>query len=293
MSKPTKINFSKKSMQCIGKLALAQETVISKNQFLNYSTESQLNKFISQGYIERAQNDYLHTTSKFNTEFRKQFGEINKDYSHASFSGSKSINHSSGIQKVMESIPKSYLLNDDVKITSGKDLTDEYNRLCKTQDYKTEVNNYVEEQKNLIQEYQTELNYYYQMENKEMVDFANQRELEDKLNHSQQIVDIYNNEKDFCSPPDCKLTMSIECFQSQIDYFKEQLQNEDLTIKETNSLNYTIEQMEQLYEQTIERNETVITYCVESITDNYRSLDLCLKENMEVITHIETIYIKV
>lgn len=293
--KSTKINFNKSNMQAIGKICLAQEGIISKSDFQKYSTSNMMNKYISEGYFKKSNDDYIQATEKFANSFRKDYGKINPDYCSSYFSGSKSINHTSGIERIVQSIDRNAIIKDNVYFKSGKDLSDEFNSVSKYKAYKEEVNNYVSEKLEEITNYKQELQELYSNDNKSVDDYLYQRELEDKLSHSEMIIDIYNNRgiQNFCSPPDLQITTDIETFKNQIDNLKSDLDNEDLTRKEFNSLSSTIDQMEQVLEQTITRNETVITYAVESVTDNYRNIDLCLKENYEVITHTDIIYVRV
>lgn len=290
----SKINFKKSNNQAVGKITLAQEGLISKKDFLKYCTENVINKYVSSGYFTREESGYYKTTEKFNRDFRREYGKINPTYVASAFSPNRSINHMQGIERVTQAIDRKDLINDKVKIVSGKDLSDEYNKICRYSNFKNEMKEYVSQQQNLIIQYQKQLEEINSIKEKTIDDYTNKWELENKLRHSEIITNIYQDPKrDFCSPPDVRFTMEIGTFRTQIDNLRDDLENESLSRREYKNLESTISQMEQYYEQCVDEQETVITYSLESVTNNYREVELIQKENYETITHQKIIYIRV
>ena len=282
-------------MQALGKIALGTEGVISKNTFLQYSSQSMLDKYTKNGYLKRKDGDgnYYQTTEKFNTSFRKEYGKINKDYSDCRFSANRSINHASGLERMITAIDRRDIINDNVTITSGGTLSDNYEKFSHSNTARNRMESVYNENVILVNHYTNEINDLRAIEDKTQEIYTNLFELENQLKHSQTIVDLYESDKEFASPPDAQLTMTVDAFQTQIDNLKSELENDDLSRKEYNALNDTINQMEQYMEQVVSEEQTIVTYSIEAVTNNYRSIDLIQKENYETITEQKIIYIRV
>lgn len=297
MSKKTSlpVKFSKSNLQALGKIALGTEGVLSKNTFLQYSSQNMLDKYVTNGYLKRKDGDgnYYQTTEKFNTAFRKEYGKINKDYSDCRFSANRSINHASGLEKMITAIDRRDIINDNVTITSGGTLSDNYEKFSHSNTGRDRMESLYEQHSLLVNQYTTEINELKALDNKTQENYTNLFELENQLKHSQTIVDLYESDKEFASPPDAQLTMTVDAFQTQIDNLKNELENDDLSRKEYNALSDTINQMEQYMEQVVSEERTIVTYSIEAVTNNYRSVDLIQKENYETITEQKIIYIRV
>lgn len=297
MPKKFKPNFSKTAMQCVGKSMLATEGVISKSDFLKYSTSNMLTKLCDTGYFTKVTNedDLYKSTEQFNKEFRQTYGEIDSHYASSGFSPSRSTKHSSGLMMIQDSIPRDAMVKNQVVIDSGKDLTDEYNDACLTKAYREEVKNYMEEVRESVNSLKAELSYFDNLNSNEMTieDFHAKTQVEEELAKQERIVDIYENENAFCSPPDVRYTMPVEVFHSQIENLEEVLSGYKETSWDYKHLSDTIDQMQNLYEQVVEREETVVTVSYEIVTNSYSAQEIQQKLNYERITHQDVIMVRV
>lgn len=297
-SKSSTLKFTKSNVQALGKIALGCEGLISKDTFLQYSTQNMLDKYVADGYMKLKSTDgknyQYQTTEKFNTAFRKEYGNQNKNYSNCKFSQSKSCNHSSGLQTIVKAIDRKDIINDNVVITSGGTLSENYSKYSHTADFREKAENLYNQHQELIAEYQKEIDRIQSMENISLENYTNMYDLQDQMKQSQMIVELYESKNDLCSPPDAQLTMGIDAFQTQIDNLKYQLEHDDsLSRKEENSLNSVINQMEQYMEQVIYEERTEVSYSVEVITSNYHAIDIQQKVNYETITEQKVIYVRV
>lgn len=290
MAKKTKINFNKTNTQMIAKTLYANEGVISKDKFLSFASQTTLQKYINEGYLTKIEDGYYKATSSYTQSFRRNYGQINSKYADAHFEASRSLTHSKGIEKITNAIDPRDLLKN-VEIRSGANLTDDYSHLRKdnyTKEIFTNLENKtlanISNLENQISEIRNNVN---------ESNILELRKLENELEKEQLVIESLET-KNQASPPDLELTMPMDCFHNQIENLKSQLEELDNPYsKEYHSLESTINQMETIEARALETFQTEITYCVEAVTDNYRGLDLQLKENYSLVRNIEIVYVRV
>ena len=175
--KTTDIKFTKSNMQIIGMIALGSEGVISSNTFLNHATQTSIDRYCRDGYFEKKfvadkngknYQDYYKTTEKFNTAFRKEFGKQNHEYIESRFSQSKSYKHSSGIEKVITAIDPRDMLKSNAVISSGRMITDEYDKFIGSKTYRNRAEELYQEHLQLAETYRQEIADIQNMEKMEL-----------------------------------------------------------------------------------------------------------------------------
>ena len=290
--------FTKSNTQALAKIMLASEQTISRDTFLKYSTENMLDKYVSSGLLTKTGQDgnYYQCTDAFKDSFRKEYcNKVNTDYAGSKFSQSKSLNHSAGIERIVSHIDRNEFFKDDVVIKSGLNLSEDWSKQSSYKSVRNKIDDIYQENLQLKDTYTQQIKDLQAIENKTYGEYSNLFQLEKDLKHCENVIELYEGKHDFASPPDVQLTMPIETFHNQIENLRSTLNDEDngMTRAQHNSLERTINQMEEYYQECISESQEVISYSLEVVTSNYRDLTLEQKANFETITNTKVIYYKV
>lgn len=276
-----KLNWKNKTLEKVARYFLYSEGRLSKDQIIEIGNQTLYQKLKAGGYIEEVKNTdkgIFKTTDKLRSQYK-----VNID-SNARFSGSGSTEHSKGVYNVINLLPNNIIMEG--KIQTEEYLKDEFKMLKREEEFKTNLQSYKDKLHNDKIELTTK--YHKDLENTQ----------EDKkallkaeyLKEVEQIdykLKILNDKNRGISNPDFR----VIALRDQTEEILRNLRNE----RDTLDSNYRINQFNEAIakiETIISKTETrEISLNFEVITKNYEARDIIAKENYEIITGQEIIYI--
>ncbi|MDU5082840.1 hypothetical protein [uncultured Tissierella sp.] len=277
-----KLNWNNKTLEKVARYFLYSEGRLSKDQIIEIGNQTLFHKLKSGGYIEEVKNTdkgVFKTTEKLRNQYK-----VNVD-SNARFSGSGSTEHSKGVYNIVKLLPQNIIMQG--KIQTEEDLKDEFKKLKKKKEFKTNVTSYREklnsDKINLIAKYK-----------KELQGTPKSRQALLKAHYTKEIEKIDYRLKVL---GDTKRGISHSDFRviATREEAEELLINLQLERDKFEDSYYiarfdrAIDKLQNIISGAEPTQEIQINF--EIITKNYEARDIIAKENYEVVTGEEMIFL--
>lgn len=277
-----KLNWKNKTLEKVARYFLYSEGRLSKEQIIEIGNQTLYQKLKAGGYIEEVKNTdkgIFKTTDKFRNQYK-----VNID-SNARFSGSGSSEHSKGVYNVINMLPDGIIMEG--KIHTEEFLKDELKIFKREMEFKTNLQNYKDRLNNDKMELTTKYNNDLKNtpEDKQALLKAGYLKEVEQIDYRLKVL---NDNKRGISNPDFRVIAS----RDQAKEILCNLRNERDTLDSRHKVNKFNEAIGRI-QNIISRSETTreISLNFEIITDNYEARDIIAKENYEIITGQEMIYI--
>lgn len=277
-----KLNWNNKTLEKVARYFLYSEGRLSKDQIIEIGNQTLFHKLKSGGYIEEVKNTdkgVFKTTEKLRNQYK-----VNVD-SNARFSGSGSTEHSKGVYNVIKLLPQNIIMQG--KIQTEEDLKDEFKKLKKKKEFKANITNYREklntDKFNLMAKYK-----------KELQDTRKNRQALLKAHYSKEIekidyiLKVLDDKKRGISHSDFRVMTN----KDQAEEILKNLQLERDRFEDNyyiNQFDKAIDKLQNIISRAEPTQEIKLNF--EIVTKNYEARDLLAKENYEIITGQEMVYI--
>ena len=277
-----KLNWNNKTLEKVARYLLYSEGRLSKDQIIEIGNQTLFYRLKSGGYIEEVKNTdkgIFKTTDKLRSQYKTNID------ANARWSGSGSTEHSKGVYNVINLLPENIIMEG--KIQTEEFLKDEFKMFKRQEEYKTNLQNY----KNKLNSDKMELVAKY---NKDLKETPIDRQALLKASYDKKIeqidyrLKVLNDNNRGISNPDFRVIAS----RDQTKEILENLRNERDNIDNANKIdrfNIAINKIENIISRVGATQEIQLNF--EVITENYEARDIIAKENYEVITGQEMIYI--
>lgn len=243
---------------------IAHSHIFSKDSFMNTGTKTMFYKYLGANLIKpiEGKDGYYSITPKFVNAYQSQ---IDADYKPAS---SGSVNHSSGIMRVVSSI-----IPSTAKIESEGVIKEEFSRYQKTVDY-------MKKEEQLKAEYRERMKQI----NEELKTTTILMEKWDKLTEFNLCNKFSSGLEKMCSVPDLRITVDREQISELIYNISNMDRNSER--EETYARN-AIKVLREIQQDT---STTEVEIYIEITTSNYDTVVLQQKEHISQITNTPIIY---
>lgn len=277
-----KLNWNNKTLEKVARYFLYSEGRLSKDQIIEIGNQTLFHKLKSGGYIEEVKNTdkgVFKTTEKLRNQYKTNID------AKARFSGSGSTEHSKGVYNIVKILPHSIIM--DGKIQTEEDLKDEFKKLKKKKEFKASVASYREklntDKINLIDKYKKELQNT--PKNRQALLKAHYIKEIEKIDYRLKVLD---DKKRGVSHSDFRVIATKE----QAEEILRNLQEERDRFEDIYYINQFDKAIDKLQNIIIKAEPTQeIRINFEVITKNYEARDIIAKENYEVITGQEMIFL--
>lgn len=267
-----KVNFKNKKTQLVISYLQLAENNMSKNDVLQIANKDIYYKLKNSGYIKES-NGRVKATPKLQNYIKK--------LDNSSFSYSCSRDHAKRIRNSLSLLPESVLVNR--AFSSGVDVEKKYKNFCKTQTYKTRLEQMKQEYKSRLSSLNKEHMIYLKTNHNEQERYAHN--LSYQRQHEKIISSLNRLEREVCLTPDYQVTFTrteLDSYIDNLEHYREKL-NE-------NSRQYS------LYTQSIEQLmglefQDTISINIELVTTHYHTKELELHKNHSILTNIPQIFL--
>ena len=265
MSKGKHFKFNQHNQREISTArAIAHSHIFSKENFIGLGTKTMFYKYLKENLIKPidGKDGYYSITPKFVNAYQSQ---IDSDYKTAS---SGSVNHSSGIMRVVSSI-----IPSTAKIESEGVIKEAFSRYQKSVDY-------MRKEEQLKSHYAERMNQIKQ----ELKTTTIPMEKWDKLSEFNLCNKFYSGAEKMCSVPDLRITVDREQIHELIQNISNMDRNSER--EETYARN-AIKVLREIQQDT---STTEVEIYIEITTSNYGTVEVQQKEHMSQVTNTPIIY---
>ncbi len=276
-----KLNWSNKTLEKVARYFLYSEGRLSKDQIIEIGNQTLYQKLKAGGFIEEVKTDkgVFKTTEKLRNHYK-----VNID-SNARFSGSGSTEHSKGVYNIIKLIPTNIIMEG--KIQTEEDLKDEFKKLKKKKEFKASIASYREklntEKLNLMAKYKKELQNA-PKSRQALVKAHYTKEIE-KIDYRLKVLD---DKKRGISHSDFRVIATRDQAQEILRNLQEERDRFDDSYY-INRFDKAIEKLQNIINRAEPTQEIKINF--EIVTKNYEARDIIAKENYEIVTGQEMIFI--
>lgn len=276
-----KLNWSNPTLEKVARFFLYSEGRLTKDQIIEIGNQTLFQKLKSGGFIEEVKNTdkgIFKTTEKLKNQYKS-----NVD-ANAKFTGSGSSNHSRGVFNIIKMLPGDIVMKGNIR--TEEFLKDEFKLLKKRKQFKENQANYRDklnkERTNLIAQYK-----------KEKISTPANKQAILKAQYSKEIekidyrLKIFNDKKGI-SPADFRVIATKDQAEEILKNLQDQRDRFDKAYY-INQFDKAIDKLQSMISKAEPTKTININF--EVITDTYEAKDIIAKENYEITTGEEMIFI--
>lgn len=277
-----KLNWNNKTLEKVARYFLYSEGRLSKDQIIQIGNKTLFHKLKSGGFIEEVKNTdkgIFKTTEKLRNQYK-----VNVD-SNAKFSGSGSTEHSKGVYNVIKMLPIDIVMKGNIQ--TEEFLKDEFKKIKNKKVFKTNLLNYKKklnkDKNNLIDKYNKKLPST--PKDKQALLKAHYSKETEKIDYTLKVLD---DNKRGISHSDFRVNATkgqaeeiLKSLQEQRDKFEESYYIE--------RFNIAIDKLQNIILKSGISEKIRLNF--EIVTKSYEARDIIAKENYEIITGQEMIFL--